>query len=152
MSSLSHQPDRFKPAEDLLHSFSFFLTDRVSRLPYGSAIDRTGSVRGTRHSASVTTWTHSPFFAAKGQNTIVMAVTATEPEKAVFRNSASQVVPELPLINRGAGCSRARWRARNVSNCSAMTRVQNGFFRLAGNIFERSVCHGGDRLRSESTD
>lgn len=36
-----------------------------------------------------------PFFAAKGQKTIVTAVTATEPEKTMF--SASQVVPELPL-------------------------------------------------------
>ena len=55
------------------------------------AIDRSA------HSASATAWTHSPSFAAEGQNTIVTAVTATEPEKAVFRHTASEVVPKLPF-------------------------------------------------------
>ena len=69
------------------------------------------------------------------------AVIAPESEKAMFRNTTRQIVPELPLD-----------KPRNWTLARLLTpeerlqlfdddAVQNSLFRLAGNIFEGTVQH-----------
>ena len=59
----------------------------------------------------------------------------------MFRNTTGQVVPELPLEksrNRTLACLRTRKERLQLFDYDA---IENGLFRLAGNIFELSVRH-----------
>ena len=67
-----------------------------------------------------------------------------QPQKAVFRDSTSQVVPELArqIAERYACVTLTREECLQMFDDDA---IQNGLFRLAWIIFERSVRHGGVR-------
>ena len=61
----------------------------------------------------------------------------------MFRDSVSQVVPELAL-DKSRYWPLARLLTREEGfQLFGDDAVQNGFFRLARSIFERSVRHGG---------
>ncbi len=66
-------------------------------------------------------------------------------------NTTRQVVPELPLDksrNRTLACLLTREERLQLFEDD---RVENGLFRLAGNVFERSVRHGASKAGVQPT-
>jgi len=66
-------------------------------------------------------------------------------------NTTRQVVPELPLDksrNRTLACLLTREERLQLFEDD---RVENGLFRLSGNVFERSVRHGASKAGVQPT-